>query len=362
MEQKKHWPQVETLYVLGILLVLIGHSHSSDRSAYEGTVLFSAVFFIYTFHMALFFFLAGFLFRNSDALERKGYGTWIGEKALRLLTPYGFWTLLSLVPKYYLEHGGLGGLTPRFVLRTLIMPRSNIWGHFWFIPVLFFAYAIFGAVRSLARRVPDKWLLAVLTAVSCGIYFLPIRTELFGLADLKSVLIFFALGMVFRAYFPVRRLSTALHDETSGQLPDAEPSADRARPARRLGHLKRACWAAVPVGTAAAFLLWRSAGELAPAALAIALLMLFLCWLLGELIPPSRVTRWLAQRNFGIYIFSWFFQAAMMMVCDRLHLSWVGTFFCMFFIGLAGPVVLLAVCEKLPLMKNRFFRLILGLR
>ena len=340
MEQKKHWPQVVTLYVLGIALVLIGHSHSSNRSAYEGTLLFYTVFFIYTFHMPLFFFLAGFLFQNSDALQRRGCGPWLGAKALRLLVPYGFWTLLALVPKYYLEHGGLGGLTPGFVLRTFIMPRSNIWGHFWFIPVLFFAYAIFGAVRTLARRVPDRILLPVLAAASLGAYFLPVRTDLFGLADLKGALVFFAFGMLFRAYFPTERLRAALQGGTA----------------------RWAAVAAVLIGTVLAFLLWRSAGENPFAALIIALGMILLCWLVGELVPPGSGMKWLAARNFSIYIFSWFFQAAMMMVCDKLHFSWIATFFCMFFIGLAGPVVLVALCERIPLLNKRFFRLILGLR
>ena len=96
--------------------------------------------------------------------------------------------------------------------------------------------------------------------------------------------------------------------------------------------------------------------------LGIALGMILLCWLVGELVPPGSGMKWLAARNFSIYIFSWFFQAAMMMVCDKLHFSWIATFFCMFFIGLAGPVVLVALCERIPLLNKRFFRLILGLR
>ena len=72
--------------------------------------------------------------------------------------------------------------------------------------------------------------------------------------------------------------------------------------------------------------------------------------------------KWLAAHNFSIYLFSWIFQAAGMMVCDKLHFSWIATFFCMFFIGLAGPVALVALCERIPLLKKRVFRLILGLR
>lgn len=362
MKEKRHWSQIDLLYTLGIVLVLIGHSHSSDWSAFSGTILHRAILFIYTFHMPLFFFVAGFLFQNSDSLERLGYGRWIGDKALRLLTPYLFWTLLALVPKYYLEHHGLSGLTPLYALRTVLIPRQNIWGHFWFIPVMFLTYALFGAVCSLARSVQRKALPAVLAAVSLGIYFLPVRTALFGLADLKSVLVFFALGMAFRAYFPAERLSAVLHNGPAKERPGANPYSDRQSLARHSGSARLTAWGAVLIGTFWAIVLWRSAGDRPPAALLIVLMMFSVCWLLSELLPHTPASKWLAAHNFSVYIFSWFFQAAVMIVCDKLRLSWIMTFFCMFFIGLAGPVVLIALCERLPLMQKRFFRLVLGLR
>ena len=79
---KKHWNEIDGLYALGILLVLMGHSHSSDWSRFQNTPLVSIIKFIYTFHMAMFIFVAGFLFQNSDSLTKIGYRKWLQDKEI----------------------------------------------------------------------------------------------------------------------------------------------------------------------------------------------------------------------------------------------------------------------------------------
>ena len=337
MDQKKRWPQIDILYTLGIVLVLIGHSHSSDWSTFEGTILHKAILFIYTFHMPLFFFVAGFLFQNSDRLERQGYGKWVGEKALRLLVPYLFWTLLALVPKYYLEHHGFSGLTPMYVLRVIFVPRENIWGHFWFVPVLLLTYVLFGGIRLATNRWNQVVIALTVVAVTTGVYFIPVKINVFGLADLKSDLVFFALGILLRVVYPEKGIT-------------------KKKPA------------AFAVGVAVFFLalgaifLWRFDSASTLSSHIIALLILAACWLLAELLPSGKAITWFSEHNFTIYIFSWFFQAAMMLVCDKLRVLWVVTFVCMFFIGLVGPILLSIILDRLPYRKNRWFRLVFGMR
>ena len=88
MAESKRWKEIDALYTMGIILVLIGHSHSSDWSAIQGTAWEKGIYFIYTFHMPLLYFVSGFLFQNSGALLIKGYKHWLCDKAVRLLTPY----------------------------------------------------------------------------------------------------------------------------------------------------------------------------------------------------------------------------------------------------------------------------------
>ena len=99
--------EIDMLYALGTLLVILGHSHPNDWSTFPG----KWIEFIYTFHMPLFFLIAGYLFAYSDSMSRLGYFKWLKEKALRLLTPYVILTLVTFVPKYALENGGLSGLS-----------------------------------------------------------------------------------------------------------------------------------------------------------------------------------------------------------------------------------------------------------
>lgn len=136
--------EIDILYALGTVLAILGHSHPNDWTIFPG----NWVAFIYLFHMPLFFLIAGLLLAASKSMEELSYGQWIWKKALRLLVPYFVLSLLPLIPKYVLEHRGLAGLTPKYVFTVLFMPRQNVWGHFWFLPVLFLLYGIFGLLKK----------------------------------------------------------------------------------------------------------------------------------------------------------------------------------------------------------------------
>lgn len=56
MKSVKKYPWIDTLYTIGIMLVILGHSHPSDWTLFSGTIFEKIILFIYTFHMPLFFF------------------------------------------------------------------------------------------------------------------------------------------------------------------------------------------------------------------------------------------------------------------------------------------------------------------
>lgn len=72
MKSGKRYSWIDILYTMGIVLVVLGHSHPSDWTVYAGTFLEEVIKFIYSFHMPLFFFIAGFLFMNSNAINKGG--------------------------------------------------------------------------------------------------------------------------------------------------------------------------------------------------------------------------------------------------------------------------------------------------
>lgn len=324
---KRRWKEIDVLYTIGIILVLIGHSHSSDWSSFRGTILEKAILFIYTFHMPLFFFISGFLFQNSHSLQERGYGTWIKDKALRLLTPYLFWSLIAAIPKYYVENRSFVGVG-KAVLDVFINPRASVWGHCWFLPVLFLTYVLFGAIK---KQIEDRKRIAAVLVVTAIIYSLPIKTNILGLSDLHTSLFFFSVGMAANLFVTEKKLN----------IP-------------RWGGI---LW--IIAVTAGCAFLTSQAYTNSTVGMLVALLMISACWAGAELI---EVKGWISSHNFTIYIFSWFFQAVMMAICGRLGLNWVITFLAMFGAGLIGPVIVILLYEKMPFLHKREIMLLLGMR
>lgn len=121
----RKWNQIDTLYAIGTILVILGHSHSSNWVSFTGTVLELVITFVYVFHMPLFIFIAGFLFFNSKSLLSTGYRKWIIAKGQKLLTPYVILSVVAFVPKYYFEHFGFDGVI-NHLLEVIFVPRLGV--------------------------------------------------------------------------------------------------------------------------------------------------------------------------------------------------------------------------------------------
>ena len=332
LNNKRYWNEIDVLYTIGILLVLVGHSHPSDWSQFQGTALHRIIVFIYTFHMPLFFFIAGFLFQNSDRLNRDGYWKWINDKALRLLTPYFVWSLIAAIPKYYVENGTLVGVLTE-IFDVFIKPRASVWGHFWFIPVLFLTYALYGRA---AYTINDKrHLICCSLILSSVIFFLPIKSQILGISDLRASLFFFAVGMTANA------VCNWLKNKMGGI------------PWKLLFVLIAAfgCWLLTDLSYRSRII-----------ELLVALLMISVCWVFASLIQGGKITAWVSSHNFTLYIFSWFFQAAMMAVCSRMRLNWIFTFLLMFAAGVIGPVAIVIIYNRMSALHRKPISLIVGER
>ncbi len=340
-KDNRRYSEINALYAIGIVLVLIGHSHSSDGS-YSGTILQSIIIFIYTFHMPLFFSIAGFLFINSASFEQKGLLKWTGEKAIRLLVPYTFWSLLGLVPKYYVENKGFQGLTLEYILKSFFIPRLSVWGHFWFLPVLFFIYLIFGIWRFFYNKAKNSVVLFVLaTIMSLAIYFIPASTDVLGVNDICNVAIYFVLGMI---------ACTILKDE----------SIHRAIKWLLNNKIIPALYLISAVVFSALFA--KQAHSIKIIGLIVGIVMILACVAATSYFKKMKCVRWISLHNFTIYIFSWLFQSVAMIVCDHFHLSWIITFFIMFAIGAIGPVCIILIYEHIRPLQKRWIKVLLGVR
>lgn len=344
--KNRRWHCIDGMYAMGTILVILGHSHSSDWSSFYRTPLERMLLFIYMFHMPLFFCIAGFLFGNSDALDRKGYGNWLYRKALRLLTPYTVLTLMAVIPKYYADHHGLEDLTLQYILKGFLVPRANVWGHFWFLPVLLELYALFGWIctRTSAALEQSMWRILLLAAVI--LYFCPVSAAWLGIGDLCRAAVYFAVGGAVNS---------------------------RIRQKGEFRYMNMGRFLQIAGGTAAA-LIPASVYILAPEemsrdglffkllALATALLMIWVCAGAGQLIGTRSWAVWISRHALSLYIFAWPFQYPLMLLCGRLQSGWLLTSILMFAAGLTVPALFIQLYEKARVLHHPFFDLVMGIR
>lgn len=121
IQNKKHIPWLDVAKGLGITLVVIGHC------------LFPKHLLIDSFHMPLFFILAGMTFSTKAV-----FGDFIKKKIVRIVLPFAFWVSLSFLCS--LENDPL-----------------------WFLYTLFFALILF---YPLCKYIKGMWLGVVMLTLS----------------------------------------------------------------------------------------------------------------------------------------------------------------------------------------------------
>ncbi len=196
VQAKQHDVSLDMVRIFGVALVIAGHSHFPWPLEKA----------IYSFHMPLFFFLSGMLFRNSPpvTLARKKFKTLIIPYVMAsLLTAclYGVASGAVLTPDFYLS-------IPPGIFRAQ-SPDGLFWNSpLWFLPALFWCFM---AMALLSRFVGDR--LGPLLAVPAGILlvgwaathreYLPL-----GLDTASEGLIFVSLGFLFTQVLAKIRLNS----------------------------------------------------------------------------------------------------------------------------------------------------------
>ncbi len=131
--KKKYYDELNIFRALIIVWVVIGHSFDSGND-FLGLLHEYA----YTFHMKAFILLSGLLFaKKIKALcSYKEGAKLIGDRFLRLMVPYFFYTGVSIVLKLFLDDYANNKLSVGVVLNSLV-GVSNPNGGLWFLYALF---------------------------------------------------------------------------------------------------------------------------------------------------------------------------------------------------------------------------------
>lgn len=294
--------------VIGIVLVVLGHSYPFDVPIPQSMELLRT--FIYSFHMPLFILISGFLAARSN----RNAGDNIAVRARKLLIPYFVLSLAAFIPKMLVQQFLNDSVEFSFVylIRSELVPRENVWGHFWYIPMVFFFNVLSGCFGKQLKENIHVRRIALL--VSYLLLWMPETTDWLALEDMRINLFYYVLGFVLSC---------------SG-------NADRV--------VANKLWL---IALPAAMMLLLAKVQtviLSP------VLMSGFVLCLGTLIKkePGRLVSAIEKNSFTIFLLSWPAQAVVEVVLNRiLHLPVAVTMVCMFAAGITIPLLCVYIVKRL---------------
>lgn len=323
-------------YAIGAMLVVLGHctpTGASDMPLFIDSVRT----FIYCFHMPLFFFIAGLLFKYTTDFNKKPYIKFIKNKAIRFLTPYFAVAFIGFIPKILFSEYVNDEVSFSFyyLIEAVFNPRLNVWGHFWFLPTLLTIFSLSYVFLKCYEKRPMYY---ILTAISLLIAVFPIQTDWFAIKDICLNLIYFCLGILFCDII-------VKHRNKIFRLPVAI--------------------AAVVLSVIIFYIRLHSNIVCIKnmIAVAIACLMMYAIFYISVLLESKgcKILAYLDGKTFSIYILSWPFQAITEIILNRVFmLHWYVIIPSMFFVGLFVPLLILCIYGK---MKHhpKIINLLIGL-
>lgn len=196
------------LQIIGIILVVFGHSFHQYPDGHNGTSMLIYRLF-YSFRMPLFMFVSGFLmiyttFKRGNRTPKIRH--FALKKVKRLLIPYVVLTLVTYIPRASMS-GVADDTLPvsvKGLLESLYLTDRLPIPYFWFIQASFLLLIVCYAIISLSKRTRVPSLVvytSLFAALLFGGLYAPTGEEIFSYRHAMNIGIFFILGAVYCDYY-----------------------------------------------------------------------------------------------------------------------------------------------------------------
>lgn len=167
-QERKRYAALDIAKGIGILLVVLGHCPH---------VWLPLKQWIYSFHVPLFFLIAGLVWDRASH-EENGFlnGAFLAKRALRLLVPGFLWGLFYMLARALVSRGFRPGCFGWLLYHTEnSISKAGSLTPLWFLSCMFVTVCLFEAIQWLAcRKKLSGWALFGLSLVFCALgLFLP---------------------------------------------------------------------------------------------------------------------------------------------------------------------------------------------
>ena len=183
----KRFDEIDFLKGIGAILVILGHMQYTDQLKNLAT-------FIYGFHMPLFFWISGNLYKK-PAL----FGEYVIKKAKSILIPYCFFGLLYCFFSFIIE-GREAGLKGLVGVCFKVVRDIPIEIGLWFLPVLFLVSCLFAFIDLDLTNTFIKNSVITIISITGFIIVKQFHYLPFGISSALPCIAFFATGYYFNQY------------------------------------------------------------------------------------------------------------------------------------------------------------------
>lgn len=196
---KKYYEELTILKGIGIILVILGHSFSfSGFDIIENTKLNTYIFrTIYSFHMPMFFMIAGFLTNNNKEHLIKDFYL---SKIKRLLIPYIFINIVDAIPRHLFSE--LVNNKSNSIERIIFYSGAAT----WFIYTLFILFLIFPVIEKYIIK-KDKYYLFGIFLLGIKISGVTDSIDIFTINRLVNMSFYFYIGYIIKPYYERIKIS-----------------------------------------------------------------------------------------------------------------------------------------------------------
>lgn len=191
---KINYKEFDYLKGIAIILVILGHSFSFrgfdllDKEKY-----FSCYYIfntIYSFHMPLFFIIAGFFSNKKYEIE-----SFYTSKIKRLLVPYIFINIVDCIPRHLFSNfvnNNSNSLT-RIIFYSGVAT--------WFIYTLFMMFLIYPFLEKYVFKKDKYYLFLIFLIIANILNFNVLNVNIFTLNKILFYLIYFYSGYILKNYY-----------------------------------------------------------------------------------------------------------------------------------------------------------------
>ena len=205
VKSKNYYEEINIIRGLTLLFVLIGHCFVYPPTENENYIVYCIYTFVYSFHIAVFFFISGFLASPKILTGKFDLKKETIKKARRILIPYFVVSIITFLMKIIMSDFAKNDVKLKDFWKIFIGISPN--GGMWFLYSLFVLSMLFMLFSK--AKIRSRIFFIFFGLVTYTISLVP---GVYLIRNLLKYCIFFALGIVFNSIYKFKVKKVILID------------------------------------------------------------------------------------------------------------------------------------------------------